>query len=63
MQMARTFRPKGKWYLDVAVNATNIFNHTAFTSWNNLVTSSQFGYPSSAGAMRSLQTVFHLRWQ
>jgi len=62
-QMARTFRPHGKWYLDVAVNATNTFNHAAFTSWNNLVTSDQFGLPASAGAMRSLQTTFHLRWQ
>ena len=62
-QMARTFRPHGKWYLDVAVNATNTFNHEAFSSWNSLVTSDQFGLPSSAGAMRSLQTSFHLRWQ
>jgi len=62
-QMARTFRPHGKWYLDVAVNATNTFNHAAFTSWNNLVTSDQFGLPSSAGGMRSLQTTLHLRWQ
>lgn len=62
-QMARTFRPHGKWYLDVAVDATNILNHPAFTGWNSLVTSTQFGLPSSAGAMRSVQTSFHLRWQ
>jgi hypothetical protein len=62
-QMARTFRPRGKWYLDVAVNASNLFNHPAFTNWNNLVTSDQFGLPSSAGSMRSVQTSFHLRWQ
>lgn len=63
MQMARTFRPHGKWYLDVAILGTNILNHPAFASWNNVVTSTQFGLPSSAGAMRSLQTTFHLRWQ
>jgi hypothetical protein len=62
-QMQRTFRPRGKWYLDVAVSATNTFNHAAYTSWNNVVTSDQFGLPASAGAMRSLQTTFHLRWQ
>jgi hypothetical protein len=62
-QMNRTFRPHGKWYLDVAVSATNTFNHAAFTSWNNVVTSDQFGLPSSTGGMRSLQTTFHLRWQ
>jgi hypothetical protein len=61
--LARTFRPHGKWYLDVIVNSTNTFNHAAFTGWNNFVTSDQFGLPSSAGAMRSLQTTFYLRWQ
>jgi len=61
--MSRTFRPKGKWYLDVAVNASNTFNHAAYTSWNNLVTSDRFGLPASVGGMRSLQTSFHLRWQ
>jgi hypothetical protein len=62
-QMARTFRPHGKWYLDVAVSANNTFNHVTFTNWNNVVTSDQFGLPSSPGGMRSLQTSFHLRWQ
>lgn len=62
-QMARTFRPHGKWYLDVAIGANNLLNHPAYTSWNNLITSEQFGYPASASAMRSVQTTFHLRWQ
>jgi hypothetical protein len=61
--MQRTFRPHGKWYLDVTVYATNTLNHAAFTSWNNVVTSDQFGLPASTGGMRSLQTTFHLRWQ
>lgn len=62
-QMQRTFRPHGKWYVDVTVNANNILNHAAFSSWNNVVTSDQFGFPASAGGMRSLQTTFHVRWQ
>ncbi|MGB6694707.1 MAG: carboxypeptidase-like regulatory domain-containing protein [Terracidiphilus sp.] len=61
-QLQRTFRPHGKLYLDVAVNATNILNHPAFSNWINSVTSTQFGQPSSAGAMRNLQTAFHLRF-
>jgi hypothetical protein len=63
--MARTFRPHGKWYLDVSVNATNIFNHAAFTGWNTTwnLDNTQFGKPTSTGGMRSLQTQFHLRWQ
>lgn len=61
--LARTFRPHGKWYLDVVVNSTNIFNHATFTSWINDVESTQFGLPASASQMRSLQTTIHLRWQ
>jgi hypothetical protein len=63
--MARTFRPHGKWYLDVSVNSTNTFNHAAFTGWNTTwnLDNTQFGKPTSTGGMRSLQTTFHLRWQ
>jgi hypothetical protein len=61
--MARTFRPHGKWYLDVAVISTNTFNHVAFTNWNSVINGDQFGLPASTGGMRSLQTSFHLRWQ
>ncbi len=61
-QLARTFRPHGKLYLDVAVNATNTLNHPAFSSWNNAVTSTQFGLPVSPGGMRDLQTTLHLRF-
>lgn len=61
--LARTFRPSKKTYLDFAVTSNNTFNHTSFTGWNNYVTSTEFGLPSSAGAMRSLQTSFHLRFQ
>jgi hypothetical protein len=61
--MNRTFRPHGKWYLDVQVNANNVLNHVTFTNWINDVTSEQFGLPASAGGMRSLQTSFFLRWQ
>ena len=46
-QLARTFRPHGKLYLDVSVNSTNTLNHAAFSSWYNYVTSTQFGLPAS----------------
>jgi trimeric autotransporter adhesin len=61
--LARTFRPHGKLYLDFAVTSTNTLNHAAFSSWNNLVNSTQFGLPVSPGGMRSLQTSVHLRFQ
>jgi hypothetical protein len=62
-QLARTFRPHGKWYLDVKVDSTNTFNHATFTSWYNDVESTEFGLPVSTNPMRTLQTEIHLRWQ
>ena len=40
-----------------------LYGHAAFSSWNNLVNSTQFGLPVSPGAMRGLQTSVHLRFQ
>ncbi len=62
-QLARTFRPHGKWYLDFEVNSTNTFNHPTISNWINDVESTQFGLPAGANAMRSVQTVIYLRWQ
>jgi len=65
--LARTFRPHGKNYLDLTVNATNLLNHPAFTSWDTIwngasqSSQQQFGRPIAAGAMRSLQTT--VRWR
>jgi Carboxypeptidase regulatory-like domain len=65
---ARTFRPHGKTYLDLSVDATNLLNHPAFTSWDttwNAASASnqqQFGRPIAAGGMRSLQTTIRLRF-
>jgi trimeric autotransporter adhesin len=61
-QLARTFRPHGKLYLDVTVNSTNTLNHPAFTNWINTVTSAQFGQPAAAGGMRDLALALHLRF-
>jgi hypothetical protein len=61
--LARTFRPHGKLYLDFSITSTNTLNHAAFPSWNNLITSTQFGLPVAPGAMRSLETAVHMRFQ
>ncbi len=61
-QLSRTFRPHGKLYLDFTLDATNVLNHPAFTSWNVFTSSSQFGQPVAASGMRDLETVFHLRF-
>jgi hypothetical protein len=66
--LARTFRPHGKTYLDLAVNATNVLNHPNFTSWNTIWNSAaltdaqQFGRPESSSSMRMLQTTIRLRF-
>lgn len=66
--LARTFRPHGRLYLDLTVNATNLLNHPDFTNWDtmwnnaSLSNSQQFGRPVAAQAMRSLQTTMRLRF-
>ncbi len=65
--LARTFRPHGKTYLDLTVNATNLLNHPDFTSWTSiwndasLSNARQFGRPASANSMRVLQIT--IRWR
>ena len=47
--------------LDLRFDATNALNHVTYPSWNAVVSSSQFGLPVTANAMRSLQAT--LRWR
>ena len=60
--LARTFRLKDGYNLNVQADATNIFNHVNFTSWNTTTNSTQFGLPLSTNAMRSIQTTVRLRF-
>jgi len=60
--LARTFRPGGKFFLDARIDATNVLNHAEFTGWNTTVNSTQFGLPTAANAMRSLQITVRLRF-
>jgi hypothetical protein len=60
--LARTFRPSPRFYLDLRVDATNLLNHVAFTSWNTTVNSRQFGLPIAGSPMRSLETSLRLRF-
>jgi trimeric autotransporter adhesin len=58
----RTFRPSGRFFLDLKVSATNMLNHPVFTGWNTTVNSTQFGLPVGTNAMRSLETQLRLRF-
>jgi hypothetical protein len=60
--LERTFRPSAKLNLIARIDATNILNHAVFSGWITTVNSSQFGRPSSANPMRSLQTTIRLRF-
>jgi hypothetical protein len=71
--LARTFRLKDRYNLDLRVDSTNLLNHVVFTSWNTTLNSANpalnpvlnsplFGLPAAANAMRSLQTTMRLRF-
>jgi hypothetical protein len=47
--------------LDLRFDSTNTLNHVTYPSWNTVVNSAQFGLPSTANAMRSMQAT--LRWR
>jgi hypothetical protein len=60
--MGRTFRLNGRYNLDLRADATNLLNHVTFTSWDTFVNSAQFGFPTTANAMRSMQTTLRVRF-
>ena len=60
--LGRTFRLRGRFNLDLRIDSTNFLNHATFTSWYTNITSTQFGLPTAANAMRSLQTTLRLRF-
>lgn len=60
--MVRTFRLKSKVNLDAQIAATNVLNHVTYSNWQNSITSTQFGLPAAANAMRSLQIALRLRF-
>jgi hypothetical protein len=60
--LARTFRLRNRFNLDLRVDSTNTLNHAAFTAWNTAVNSTTFGLPASANPMRSLQITGRLRF-
>jgi hypothetical protein len=60
--LGRTFRVSDRLNLDLRVDSTNALNHAAFTAWNTIVNSPQFGLPAAANAMRSMQTTLRLRF-
>jgi hypothetical protein len=60
--LGRVFRIVDRRSLDLRFDATNALNHVNFTSWNTTVGSIQFGLPTSAGNMRTLQATLRFRF-
>ncbi|MFZ0933659.1 MAG: TonB-dependent receptor [Bryobacteraceae bacterium] len=60
--MARTFRVTDRWNADLRFDATNVLNHVTYPNWVTTVTSSQFGLPLTANAMRAMQVTLRLRF-
>jgi trimeric autotransporter adhesin len=44
------------------VDSTNLLNHVTFTTWDTVINSAQFGLPTAANAMRSLETTLRVRF-
>jgi hypothetical protein len=60
--IARTFRLDARASLDLQIAASNALNHVTYSGWITNINSAQFGLPSAANAMRSLQTSLRLRF-
>lgn len=60
--VARNFRMRDPFTLDVRVDATNVLNHVVYTGWNSITNSTTFGLPTNTQGMRSLQISGRLRF-
>jgi hypothetical protein len=60
--MGRTFRVSDRLNMDLRVDSTNVLNHVNYTAFNTTVNNAQFGLPSGANAMRTMQTTLRLRF-
>jgi trimeric autotransporter adhesin len=60
--IARVFRFGARTNLEWHVSATNVLNRVTFAAINTVITSPQFGRPTLANPMRTLQTSFRLRF-
>lgn len=60
--LARTFQINDRWNMDLQMSANNVLNHVTYASWVTNIDSAQFGLPSRANAMRTVQTSLRLRF-
>lgn len=60
--MGRVFRLSDKFNLEARADSTNALNHVNFSAWNTTINNAQFGLPTGANAMRSVQLTMRLRF-
>jgi hypothetical protein len=60
--LGRTFRWGDRLNADLRFDSANVINHVTYPSWNTTVGSSQFGLPSTANSMRTVQTSLRVRF-
>ncbi|HVA63189.1 MAG TPA: TonB-dependent receptor [Terriglobales bacterium] len=58
--MQRSFPLGSRLTANLRIDATNLLNHAAYTSYNLVFGNPQFGLPSAANPMRSLQTTLRV---
>jgi hypothetical protein len=62
LSLARTFRWRDRFHIDLRFDSTNALNHVTFTAWNTTVGNAQFGLPVAANAMRAVSMTLRLRF-
>lgn len=60
--LSRTFRSSERVSLDFRIDAANALNNVTFPSWNTVLGSAQFGLPAAGNPMRTIQSVFRMRF-
>jgi hypothetical protein len=60
--LGRTFRSNERFSLDVRADASNALNSVRFPSWNTVLGNAQFGLPTTASPMRTLQLTVRTRF-
>ncbi|MGA2274320.1 MAG: TonB-dependent receptor [Bryobacteraceae bacterium] len=59
---ARVFRFGERRSMDIRFDGTNVLNHVTWASWNTTLGNSQFGLPTGANGMRTIQATVRFRF-
>ena len=62
LMCAPRFRVGERRSFDLRFDSTNALNHVTYTSWNTTYGNSQFGLPTGANGMRTIQATLRFRF-